>query len=111
LSDSFGSYLERSPQAVDTVVGFLWWETLEGEENSLGLFGDQVIGSLTPSISAQARKNPHTTREGDLNQSQLLSPVRWRGAYLKPSFLYPAALAYQLANGIIHRLSHGRFKI
>lgn len=28
--------------------------------------------------------------------------------YLKPSFLYPAASAYQLANGTIHRFSHGR---
>ena len=27
--------------------------------------------------------------------------------YLRPSFLYPAALAYQLANGIIHRFNHG----
>lgn len=27
--------------------------------------------------------------------------------YLKPSFLYPAASAYQLANGVIQRLSQG----
>ena len=31
--------------------------------------------------------------------------------YLKPSFLYPAASAYQFANGTIHRLSQGRFVI
>ena len=29
--------------------------------------------------------------------------------YLKPSFRYPAASAYQLAKGTIHRFSHGRF--
>ncbi len=28
--------------------------------------------------------------------------------YLKPSFLYPAASAYQLANGTIQRFNHGR---
>lgn len=28
--------------------------------------------------------------------------------YLSPSFLYPAAFAYQLAIGFIHRLSSGR---
>lgn len=27
--------------------------------------------------------------------------------YLRPSFLYPAASAYQLANGIIQRFNHG----
>ena len=27
--------------------------------------------------------------------------------YLKPSFLYPAASAYQLAKGTIHRFNHG----
>lgn len=29
--------------------------------------------------------------------------------YLRPSFLYPAASAYQLANGIIQRFNHGLF--
>jgi hypothetical protein len=29
--------------------------------------------------------------------------------YLNPSFLYPAALAYQLANGVMNLFSHGRF--
>jgi len=33
----------------------------------------------------------------------------FREAYLRPSFLYPAALQYQFANGVIHLLSHGRF--
>ncbi len=32
-----------------------------------------------------------------------------RGYYFKPSFLYPAASAYQFANGTIHRFNHGRF--
>ena len=27
--------------------------------------------------------------------------------YLRPSFLYPAASAYQLANGVIQRFNHG----
>lgn len=31
--------------------------------------------------------------------------------YLRPSFLYPAASAYQLANGVIQRFNHGRFMI
>jgi hypothetical protein len=30
-------------------------------------------------------------------------------AYLKPSFLYPAALQYQLDSGVMKFFSHGRF--
>ena len=32
-------------------------------------------------------------------------------SYFSPSFLYPAASAYQLAIGVIMRLSHGRLTI
>ena len=32
-------------------------------------------------------------------------------SYLNPSLLYPDALAYQLASGIIHLLSHGLAKM
>ena len=39
------SYLESSSEAVDTVVCLLLRKTFEGEENSLGFFGDQIIGS------------------------------------------------------------------
>lgn len=39
-------YLESSAETEDTVVGLLWRETLEGEKDSLGLFWDQVIGSI-----------------------------------------------------------------
>jgi hypothetical protein len=32
-----------------------------------------------------------------------------QSTYLKPSALYPAALQYQLARGVIMFFSHGRF--
>jgi hypothetical protein len=87
------------------------WKTLEGEENGLGLFGDQIIGSITGNISAQLHLKTQTSRDAPLNPPHSLVPARWRCPYFNPSFLYPAALAYQLANGITIFLSHGRFTI
>jgi hypothetical protein len=51
-------YLESSSKSVDTIVCLLRWKTLECEEDSLGLFGDQVIGSVIINISAQLEKCP-----------------------------------------------------
>jgi hypothetical protein len=41
-----GGYLECAAETEDTVVGLLRREALEGCEDSLGLFGDQIIGSV-----------------------------------------------------------------
>lgn len=48
------SYLESSSQTEDTVVGLLGGKTLEGKENSLGLFRDQIIGSAHSDVLAKA---------------------------------------------------------
>jgi hypothetical protein len=51
-----GSCLKSSSKAVDTVVCLLLRKTLQSKEDSLGLFGDQIIGPVAYSISAQFRK-------------------------------------------------------
>src|ERR1039457_6595817 len=56
-----------------------------------------------------APKYNNICHSDQLISSQSLPPVYRRYPYLKPSFLYPAALAYQLAIGVIILLSHGRF--
>ena len=38
--------LECSPHAEDPVVGFFGREAFDGQQDGLGLFGDQVIGSV-----------------------------------------------------------------
>lgn len=38
--------LEGAAHAEYTVVGLLGWETLEGEEDNVGLFGDEIVGSV-----------------------------------------------------------------
>lgn len=38
--------LESAAHAEDTVVGLLGWETREGEEDNLRLFGDEIVGSV-----------------------------------------------------------------
>jgi hypothetical protein len=40
------AHLESSSKTEDTVVGLLLGKTLEGQEDLLGLFGDQIIGSV-----------------------------------------------------------------
>jgi hypothetical protein len=48
--------------------------------------------------------------QDQLTSSQSQYPPAAGGRpYLNPSFLYPAALAYQLANGVMNLFSHGRF--
>lgn len=64
------------------------------------------LGLLYQSVTLrrQARPSPRATRfEGLLKDSRV--------AHFKPSFLYPAASAYQLAKGVIQRFSHGRLRI
>jgi hypothetical protein len=41
----------------------------------------------------------------------VVAALRGRSSYLKPSCLYPAALQYQFAIGVIQLFSHGRFKM
>lgn len=51
--------LEGAAHAEDTVVGLLGREALEGEKDDIGLFGDQVIGSVGKekrSARAQGRR-------------------------------------------------------
>lgn len=48
----FVPYLESSTQTEDTVVGFLRGKTLESKEDSLGLFGDQIICPAQQNILA-----------------------------------------------------------
>lgn len=89
--------LEGSSHAEDSVVCFLWWETLDGQKNDLGFLGDQIIGPENGQHYAGYHiSNPHYAI-GDS-----CCP------YLKPSDLYPAALLYQLAIGVNQVLSHGR---
>ena len=38
--------LESAAHAEDAVVGLLGRETLEGEKNNIGLFGNEIVGSV-----------------------------------------------------------------
>jgi hypothetical protein len=37
-------YLEGSPEPEDTIVGFLRWQSLESQLDSIVLFWDEVVG-------------------------------------------------------------------
>lgn len=58
-------YLESSAQTEDTVVGFLWSETLQGSLHDIVLLGEQVIGPASWIPSAHrfaARCSLHSIR-------------------------------------------------
>jgi hypothetical protein len=46
------TYLDSPSKAEDAVVCFLLRKTLECKQDSLGLFGDQIIGSVMNQLSA-----------------------------------------------------------
>jgi hypothetical protein len=49
----FQTYLDSSSKTEDPVVCLLLRKTFKGEKDSLGLLGDQVIGSIMNQSSAQ----------------------------------------------------------
>lgn len=100
--------LESSSKAEDTIVCLLLGKTLEGKENSLGLFGDQIIGSAQYNNISKKLFLFLPYHETQLVPSQSPQTMLGRYPYLKPSFLYPAAFPYQLARGVNTFLSHGR---
>lgn len=78
-------YLESSAQTEDTVVGFLWSETLQGGLNYVVLLGEQVIGPASQIPSA------HHSTIGHIPHCLLLYScihrVRIGAPYLRPSCL------------------------
>ena len=67
----------------------------------------RVSSSFPMGTEHRYAKTPNNVGPWKLRLS--ISRIRWTVDYLRPSFLYPAASAYQLANGIIQRFSHGLF--
>ena len=55
------AYLKGAAEAEDAVVGLLGREALDGLENDVGFLWDEVIGSVTRTVSFLA---PSTTSEG-----------------------------------------------
>lgn len=120
LERMFKSYLESSSQTEDAVVCLLGRKTLEGKQDSLGLFGDQIIGPANESIISRAPlqtqeliwRKDRSRREWQSQSVALQAAcLEENQSYLKPSCLYPAALPYQLAIGIINLFSQGRLRI
>lgn len=103
------TYLEGSSKTEDTVVCLLLRKTLEGKQDSLGLFGDQVIGSVIVQSSAELIQRAKSIERLIAIAEKCRRRCPGVCSYLNPSFLYPAALQYQLANGVIHLFSQGRF--
>lgn len=99
---SSNTHLDSPAKTENTIVRLLGGKTLEGEKNSLGLLGNQIIGSVVQ-ISAQIPSTPAPSPRL-IPQSLLV-----KDAYLNPSCLYPAALQYQLAIGVIILRSHDLF--
>lgn len=93
------AYLHGATQAVDAVVGSLWFETTQGQLHHVVLLGNQVIGSVWRVQSARGFSPRNTGMRR-----------RPRAAYLNPSCLYPAAFTYQSAMGLTIFSSHGRLR-
>lgn len=101
------THLECSPHTENTVVGLLWRKALQGKENGLGLFRDQIIGPAQGHVS-ELPMYPNCSFVPSSNPLSCLRQLLRVQSYLRPSFLYPAASVYQLERGINHLFSHGR---
>lgn len=99
-------YLECSSHAVDAVIGFLSWQTLERKLYGVVLLWDQIIRPVHPFESAPCPPKPLKPYDCSL-------PAHRGGwiAYLNPNLRYPAASKYQFDSGFIQRYSQGRLDI
>jgi len=43
--ETIKTHLESSSHAENSIVGFLWWQSLQSQLNDFVLFGDEVVGS------------------------------------------------------------------
>src|SRR4051812_1599768 len=106
-AESMAANLESAAHAEDTVVGLLGRETLEGEEDDLGLLGDEIIGPVVGGRNVsrasgwtrcRARRPMDRVRRGMVRHGLAWHGTGWAGmlwcggggrvgeAYLRPSF-------------------------
>ena len=90
------------------------WKALRNRKmrSYASLGGRRLRARRTVSDSSGMRSSA-LSRRHSVRSRQLVeqSVTQGKSDHLSPSFLYPAASAYQLAKGVIQRLSHGRLMI